>query len=178
MTPRWKCVRADLGVSPVVRRWEETDAVLQAVAIRLWRALQEVRPDSPRAFVGLAATQIRRELTDQARHHRGAQADAAHHHSDPRVADSKGRVRPRYAEEADPASGPISQLQALELHEHVQRLPDEEREVFQLLFYQDLSQEQVAQFLGGLRVDGEAALPGGPASAPQGDPWRGAAAVS
>jgi RNA polymerase sigma-70 factor (ECF subfamily) len=134
--------------SPVVRRWEETDDVLQAVAVRLWRALQDVKPDSVRAFVGLAATQIRRELIDLARHHRGAQADAAHHQSDPQVADSEGHVRPRYAEVPDPASGPTSQLQAQELHEHVHKLPDAEREVYQLLFYQDMTQEQVAQVLG------------------------------
>ncbi|MCD0463070.1 LamG-like jellyroll fold domain-containing protein [Roseiconus lacunae] len=60
-----------LGRFPRVRRWAETDDVLQDSIIRLHRALAEVRPESPRQFYGLAATQIRRELIDLARKHDG-----------------------------------------------------------------------------------------------------------
>ncbi len=45
---------------PSVRRWSETDDVLQNAMIRLHRSLAEVKPESPRQFYGLAATQIRR----------------------------------------------------------------------------------------------------------------------
>ncbi len=50
--------------------------------MRLHRSLAEVRPDSARAFMGLAAKQIRRTLIDLARHHFGPAGDAAKHQSD------------------------------------------------------------------------------------------------
>ena len=53
---------------PHLRRWEETDDIFQAALIRLHRSLTEVKPDSRRAFFGLAITQIRRTLIDLARH--------------------------------------------------------------------------------------------------------------
>jgi len=53
---------------PKLRRWEQTDDIFQNAMIRLHRSLVEVRPDSARAFLGLAAVQIRRTLLDLARH--------------------------------------------------------------------------------------------------------------
>jgi DNA-directed RNA polymerase specialized sigma24 family protein len=50
-----------------VRRWAETDDVLQNSLLRLHRALADVRPETPRQFYALAAQQIRRELLDLAR---------------------------------------------------------------------------------------------------------------
>src|SRR5438270_11169773 len=53
---------------PGVKRYAETDDVLQNSLLRLLRALDDVQPTSTREFLGLAATQIRRELLDLARH--------------------------------------------------------------------------------------------------------------
>src|SRR5262245_17706543 len=52
---------------PHVRRWEETDDLLQAALVRLHQSLADVQPESVRHFDNLAATQIRRELIDLAR---------------------------------------------------------------------------------------------------------------
>src|SRR5438034_9462785 len=59
-----RLARKMLQQYPRVRRWEETGDVLQNALLRLFRALKTVRPDSARAFFGLAAEQIRRELLD------------------------------------------------------------------------------------------------------------------
>lgn len=130
-----------------VRRWEETDDVLQNALVRLHRALKAVRPASARDFIGLAATQIRRELIDLARHHYGPEGDAAHHASDPKGADLEGEVRPLAEAQADAGSGPLTQLQWQDFHDQVQSLPDEEREVFGLIFYEGLSQADAAKLL-------------------------------
>src|SRR4051812_38634182 len=66
-----------------VHRWEQTDDVVQNALLRLYRALQEVSPDSPQGFMKLAARMIRRELIDLARHHYGPQGAGAHHATDP-----------------------------------------------------------------------------------------------
>ena len=52
---------------PGVRRWEQTDDVLQNALLRLCRALDDVQPPTVPDFFRLAALQIRRELIDMAR---------------------------------------------------------------------------------------------------------------
>src|SRR5262245_882866 len=64
-----RLVAVMLSDYPRVRRWEQTDDVMQNALVRLWRALQDVRPATPREFCGLATLQIRRELLDLARHY-------------------------------------------------------------------------------------------------------------
>jgi DNA-directed RNA polymerase specialized sigma24 family protein len=64
---------------PNVRRWDDTDDVFQNAALRLHRALEQTRPDSPRAMMALAATQLHRELIDLARRYSGPMSFAAHH---------------------------------------------------------------------------------------------------
>src|SRR5438876_4694529 len=63
---------------PRVHFWVQTDDVLQNALMRLLRALEQVRPGSTREFFGLAATQMRRELLDLARHFFGPQGPGAH----------------------------------------------------------------------------------------------------
>ncbi len=66
---------------PGVGRWVEASDVLQDSLLRLLRALESVEPESTRAFFGLAAEQMRRELLDLARHFYGPQGIGANHDS-------------------------------------------------------------------------------------------------
>lgn len=135
-----------LAGKPHVGRWHQTDDVLQNALIRLHRSLKAVKPDSKRAFNGLAATQIRRELIDMARSLYGPEGHGRHHKSDPGAANPDGNASPLY-EKADPATDVIGQLEMTEVHESVGRLVGEEREVFELIFYQGLTQAEVANLL-------------------------------
>ena len=74
--------RAMLRRYPHVRRWEETDDLLQAALMRLHRGLAVVRPEDVTHFDNLAATQIRRELIDLARSYHGPEGIGANHHTD------------------------------------------------------------------------------------------------
>jgi RNA polymerase sigma-70 factor (ECF subfamily) len=132
-----------LRQEPRVHRWEQTDDVLQNALLRLCRALEQVSPDSPQGFMKLAATMIRRELIDLARHHYGPEGGGAHHASDPAQSDS-----PQLHEAVGGEDGPLTLLQWQEFHQQAQNLPEDERAVFDLIFYQDLAQEEVAQLLG------------------------------
>lgn len=124
---------------PWVRRWSETDDVLQNAMIRLHRALAQVRPESPRQFYGLATTQIRRELIDLSRHYCGAEGLGARHHTD------GGK-----AAEATPDERhePENLESWTRFHEQVEKLPDEQRNVVGLLWYEGLSQPEAAEVLG------------------------------
>ena len=130
-----------------VKRWEETDDVLQNALLRLHRALGEVRLPSARDFFRLAALQIRRELLDMARHYYGPLGLGAHHASgaDPRGADDS---QPPPYEPAAPSHEPGRLAAWAEFHAQAGALPEEEREVFDLLWYQGLSQAEAAALLG------------------------------
>ncbi len=125
---------------PRVGRWVEANDVLQGSLLRLLRALESVQPESTRAFFGLAAEQIRRELLDLARHFYGPQGLGANHPSvgaDPET--SRPGIDP--ADRAD--DGDLEQW--CRFHEEVTRLPVEEREVVGLVYYHGWSQAQVAE---------------------------------
>jgi RNA polymerase sigma-70 factor (ECF subfamily) len=128
---------------PGVKRYAETDDVLQNALLRLLRALQQVQPDSARELFGLAATQIRRELLDLAKHFYGPQGAGAHHASRPPAGDS---APPAY-EKADVTYEPSALAEWCELHEQVEKLPADEREAVDLLYYQGLSQAEAAALL-------------------------------
>lgn len=119
-----------------IKRWEQTDDVFQTAAMRLHRSLSEVKPESVRQFFGLAATQIRRTLIDLARHHYGPEGHGANHESDAGY-DRKGKT-----------DSPESLASWAEFHQQVENLPDDEREVFQFLWYTGTTQREAAELLG------------------------------
>jgi len=131
---------------PAVQRWEQTDDVLQQAVLRLYRSLGDVYPENLRAYLGLAALQIRRELTDLARHYYGPEGLGANHATDS-VPGLKEPYPDRMARHAAAQDGPATLLSWCEFHQQAAALPEEEREVFDLLFYQGLSQAEAATLL-------------------------------
>lgn len=126
---------------PGLRRWEQTDDVLQNALIRLHRSLSRVTVQSVRHFFNLAAVQIRRELLDLKKHHFGLEGPASHHHTDHLPPDSHGGSLSDAAEEPED----LSQWSAF--HDAVECLPSELREVVDLLYYEGLTQEEASVLL-------------------------------
>jgi RNA polymerase sigma-70 factor (ECF subfamily) len=122
-----------------VRRWAETDDVLQNSLLRLHRALAEIQPETPRQFYALAARQIRRELLDLARQQYGPHGVGANHDTDSGVAAEQQAVE---ADEPHTLDG------WTRFHEQVEKLPNDQREVFDLLWYEGLTQPEAAAVLG------------------------------
>ena len=114
----------------------------QNALIRLHRALQTVMPPSLRDFFRLATLQIRRELVDLVRHYYGPEGS--------------GPIRRAWS-----AFGPVpgerhgrrgslepSRLALWsEFHQQVEKLPEEEREVFDLIWYQGLGHTEAGELL-------------------------------
>jgi RNA polymerase sigma-70 factor (ECF subfamily) len=134
-----------LGDYPRVRRWEQTDDVLQNALLRLWRALQEVRPGTAREFCGLATLQIRRELVDLARHHFGPLGAAAHHASE--AAPPEGAPAAP-GPEAEPSCNPAQLAAWTDFHNQIARLPADQRAAFEARWYLDLPYAEAAELLG------------------------------
>ena len=135
---------------PALHSWEQTDDVFQNAAVRICRALETVKPESVRSFMNLAAVQIRRELIDLARHYHGPEGPGHHVVAFDGPAGSGGAsgAGTRAVEAADHSSDPARLAAWTEFHDRVGELPDPEREVFDLLWYQGLSQAEAAALLG------------------------------
>jgi RNA polymerase sigma-70 factor (ECF subfamily) len=129
-----------------LRRFEETDDVLQGALIRLHRALKAVTPASLRDFYRLATTQVRRELIDLARHHFGPAGPARYLDS---AAPGAGDRDDREGfDQADTSLEPSELAAWTDFHRQVEALAEEEREVFDLIWYQGLTFTEAAAVLG------------------------------
>ncbi len=128
---------------PHVHRWEQTEDVFQAAAMKLFSSLSVVKPNNPRAFLGLAATQIRRTLIDLARHHFGPLGAAAHHQSDPILAEAKNDAPAR----SEGVQAPETLEEWADFHEAIDKLPVDLREVFSLRWYHGMTQDEIARVL-------------------------------
>jgi RNA polymerase sigma-70 factor (ECF subfamily) len=127
-----------------VRWYEQTDDVLQSALLRLHRALETARPPTSADFFRFAAAQIRRELIDMARHYHGPLG--AGRHERPMPAATESGSPPSLAGES---TGSPDRLAAwTELHEIVNGLPRDQRDLFDLLWYQELTQPEAAELLG------------------------------
>lgn len=132
---------------PQVRRWEETDDVVQAAALRLHRALAAVAPRDERHFLGLLVVQVRRELLDLARKYAGPTSFAAHHESNV-IELPVGRLERVAHAAAVPEESPETLHSWTRFHEIAAELPDEERELFGLVWYAGATQLEIATTLG------------------------------
>ena len=128
---------------PGVRRWEMTDDVLQNAAIRLYRALKVVTPETARSFFNFAAEQLRRELIDLARHYGGPEGIGARH-------DSQGGGFPDAESSRKLVEMHETDRLALwtEFHRSIEDLPGQEKEVFNLIWYEGMTQAEAGKVLG------------------------------
>jgi RNA polymerase sigma factor (sigma-70 family) len=129
---------------PGVRRWEQTDDLLNNALLRLYRALTDVSLHSSQHFWNLAALQIRRELLDLADHYRRepVHPPAAGPGREP---DRQGRLVPAAHQPMLPE--PDSLDEWTRFHEAAGNLPEDEHKVFCLVWYDGLSQNEVAALL-------------------------------
>jgi RNA polymerase sigma-70 factor (ECF subfamily) len=126
---------------PCVRRWEQTGDVLQNALTRLLRTLSNVTPDSVAGFFRLAAQAVRRELLDMARHYTGPWNPAAHHESLP-----DGSNPPSDWSDGKTEARNLERWAAF--HEAVERLPEPEREVVELGYYEGLGKDEIGRVRG------------------------------
>jgi RNA polymerase sigma-70 factor (ECF subfamily) len=129
---------------PGVHRWEETDDVLQNSYLRLSRALTELQLPTTADFFRLAAAQIRRELLDLARRYSGARGLARNLVS----CTGTGNELAASPDAPDSTHDPAGLEVWTEFHLAAASLPATNRAVFDLIFYQGLSQAEAAAVLG------------------------------
>src|SRR5262245_10591756 len=110
----------------------QTDELLSAVAERLLKALREVRPQTPREFFALAGQHMRWELKDVAR----------------RLDNQPVVVELREGQLPSPASSDSGlSPDGRRMLEVIDGLPEDEREAFDLVRIQGLTQVEAAELL-------------------------------
>jgi RNA polymerase sigma factor (sigma-70 family) len=136
-----------LGDYPRVRQFEQTDDVFQTALMRLHRALEDVKPPSLADYYRLAALQVRRALIDLARPYFGPEGAGRHLRPGGESAESTAGDRLAHGgEQTTYEPGRLADWG--EFHSRVEDLPDEERQVFELLWYHDHTQADAADLLG------------------------------
>jgi RNA polymerase sigma-70 factor (ECF subfamily) len=130
-----------------IKRWEQTDDVVQNVSMRLYRTLEKVTPESTRDFLRLASLNIRRELLDLAKHYYGPQGLGTLYKSAP-DGTTIGEQTPAAVDPADVTHDPSRLDSWAEFHRQVSALPEELAEVFDLIWYQGLSRTEAAEVIG------------------------------
>ena len=120
-----------LGGFPGVKKLHNTSDVLQEVLIDLHGILGKVAIKDSKHFLCLGAQHIRWKLIDLSRISPKTLAGVT-------VAD----------EPSDWRWDPSLLAQWTEIHAYVENLPEEDRTLFDLLFYQEMPQEEAARIMG------------------------------
>jgi RNA polymerase sigma-70 factor (ECF subfamily) len=134
-----------LRSDPQVARWEEADDVLQAALMKLDAALADAPPGDKQYFLRLSTLQIRRTLIDLARRYSGPEGMGKNHETKRNTGDDSSPLASdeRVSNNREPQS--LNEWTAF--HEAVATLPDDERQVFELVWYQGLTQLEAAELL-------------------------------
>ncbi len=114
--------------------------------IRLWKALDKHHPATPLDFYRLASMLIRRELIDMSRHHFGPEGIGANHALTGTKIASAGVSPVDLA--SDDTSDPGKLGDWTEFHEYVESLDDDQRILFDLLWYQGMTLAEAAELMG------------------------------
>ncbi len=129
---------------PVVRRWDDTDDILQESSVRLHRALRNVVPESELHLSRLACLQVRRVLLDLSREYAGRHSFAANH--DTGYGDRLDRFIPDLRETGERDVVCLENWERF--HQAAEALPRKLRDVFDLLWYAEFDQETASRILG------------------------------
>lgn len=127
------------GSFPALARRHEVDSIVHETWLRLARAMDTVEPESVEHFFRLAAQKVRQVLLDLIER---AGKDRSHvpFGSDDRSADPFTPGGRTY----DPARLAVW----TEFHQKAAALPDDEKAVFEMHYYLDLPQAEIADLLG------------------------------
>jgi RNA polymerase sigma-70 factor (ECF subfamily) len=131
-----------------VRRWEQSDDLLQQALVRLDRSLERSRPPNARSLLQLAALEMRHALIDLARHYFGPCGPGAQYHSQAAAAGSTNHLD-GFAGMLTRPDDAAARAELLErLYAAIDKLPDDEREVVDIIGIHELSQAEAAAILG------------------------------
>ena len=132
--------RRELKGFPAVRRWEQTDDVIQSAVLRFLTSIDSLNLESEKHLFNAAAKQIRWTLIDLHRKYTGPDGFASNHETQ----DEGTCLEKACCDDQLPETLENWSL----FHETVESLPANLRQSFELLWYIGLSQVETANRLG------------------------------
>ena len=138
--------RKILADIPQVKRWDNTDDLLQNASLKLWKALETHHPSTSVDFFRLAAHIMRHELIDLSRSRYGPLGVGANHWSPQQSAFGDLQRVPSAA--GTDSYNPQRLTEWTEFHTYIEQQPEAERQLFDLLWYQGLSLAETSDLLG------------------------------
>jgi len=146
---RLRVLTRNLSRGDRVRRFADTDDVLDGAVIALRYSLLQARPASVAEFLRLAAFHIRRELTRLAREYYGPTGWARRHVLCPAGESSLFGATAYWADrDPSPSHAVFHHEDIARLHSAVDALCDELRDVVDLLWLHGMKQREAANILG------------------------------
>jgi RNA polymerase sigma factor (sigma-70 family) len=139
-----RLARRMLRAFPRAQPFEESGDLLHDSLGRLTRALESVPPASVADFFRLASRQMHWELLDLVQRRYGPKGPGGKHVP---AKDGNGSQSTPPHEVATTTDNPASLAFWTEFHNAVDALPEEQREVFGLLWYQEMAQAEAAAIL-------------------------------
>jgi RNA polymerase sigma factor (sigma-70 family) len=128
---------------PALHGRHDLESVVSEVWMRLAGALEATRPETLDGFFGLVFVKVRQVLLDMAR---GQRRRDAHRQDGPLDAGEPEALAA--FDQADTTYDPTRLARLTEFHHQIAQLPADQRTVFELHYYGDFSQAEVAQMLG------------------------------
>jgi RNA polymerase sigma factor (sigma-70 family) len=125
-----------------LRDRHDLESVVSEVWMRLVGALEATQPQTVEGFFGLVFHKVRQVLLDMADRQR---RDDARRWARPVDADDSGAAAA--VDCADTTHDPERLAALTELHDQIEKLPPDERAVFDLHYYGDFSQVEISQML-------------------------------
>lgn len=131
---------------PALHFREAAEDLFQQAMLRLWQALESVQPSTVAEFMGLAAHEMRWALGDLARRHFGRNPGTESENAKrPVISAHNGR---NLSLEPDSSTWAPDELACWsEFHAAADRLAEPVRTAFDLLYYHELTQAEVAELM-------------------------------
>jgi RNA polymerase sigma factor (sigma-70 family) len=121
----------------------DLDSVVSEVWMRLAGALEKTRPETVEGFFGLVFLKVRQVLLDMAQRQRRSDVRRARVPDGGMDSDTPGAFDP-----ADSTYEPGHLALLTEFHEQIEKLPEDQRRIFEMHYYGGFSQAEIAQVLG------------------------------
>jgi RNA polymerase sigma-70 factor (ECF subfamily) len=128
---------------PALHGRHDLESVVSEVWMRLAGALEKTRPESVEGFFGLVFLKVRQVLLDMAK--RQSRADARQGRGAGAVDESDA---PANLDRSDTTYDPGQLAVLTEFHEQIERLPEDQRRIFEMHYYGGFSQAEIARILG------------------------------
>lgn len=140
-----RLARKKLSAFPIVHAWHDTAEVGQIALIQFHLALDHVELTDSKHFYRLVAMKVRQTLLQLKRQICGPQGIATNMQHALIAEDSSGAG---FLAPVSDTHDPRKLAEWLEVHDAIAALPEEDRQIFDLLWYNELSAEAAAALLG------------------------------